>query len=192
MLHRGTRSPYFMEARNSLPANAFVIETDDFVKGRIQGYSSGEAPYVSFCDDDDFLNIAPETIAGLLSGEPAIYSNSTVLYQDLNRTRMLQSPHTWSWQGQLSGGVTVHQLTVVRRDIALEAAMFAEKFLKRNNLNVFLFDLAFNMFVGSRYGWKFIDVNAYTWRHWSPNQGHKGLGAQVDRLRKLFREPIDW
>lgn len=188
MLHRGTKSPYFIEAQSSLPDDTTIIETDDFMRGRIAGYQSGTKPYVSFCDDDDYLNLSIPMLNDLARADiPAIYTNSTVLYQDTGRTRLLQSPHSWLWADQQSGRITVHQLTIVRRDVAEHAINSTLEFMGEHHVNPLLFDLVFNMFVGSKWGWHFVDVNAYTWRHWNVNQSHRGLGSQVDSVRRLFK-----
>lgn len=181
-----------MEALNSIPGEVALIETDDFIQGRVDGFKTGSCEYVSFCDDDDFINVDGVLLDSLLdSRPPAVYTNSIVLHQEFNRSHLLQRDHTWNFAEQLSGQITVHQLTIVHRSIAIECSEKAQAVMKGFQFNPFLFDLVFNLFVGKNYGWYFQDVNAYTWRQWSVNQGHKGLGPQVDVVRKLFRQGID-
>ena len=95
----------------------------------------------------------------------------------------------WNWELQVSGKLYVHQLVVVRRDVAQEAAEMAHKFIDSNGPKFqFAFDLIFNLHVGKKCGWVYHDFMGYVWRKWNSGvQIHPRIPEVVDAIRQKFK-----
>lgn len=171
IVHRSTgTSPYFGDAMFQLAGESVYVSSDKdgFAKTRTHMYSAGRNPYVSFCDDDDLvtnLDVVKTYISE--TGAPAIYTNSVIINQHGLQSHNFYNPtHKWNKTEFFNGKFQIHQLTVVRRDIAIKASEAAyKKLLGANEDNIY--DAIFFMEVAALTDWIYLPEVCYHWRLWN-------------------------
>jgi hypothetical protein len=190
MLHREEKSPFFDEAYSSVPFSPFLVLANNFAKGRVEGFSLGTSEYVSYCDDDDLVLLNKEQLVDLVDTKaPAMYTNSYIKYESTGKMVPFGTNKVWDWESQRSGKLYVHQLVIVRRDIAQEAAEFAMKIISAHGIDYQVaFDMIFNLRVGKTCGWVYHDVMGYVWRKWNPEiQIHPRIPEFVETIRRKMK-----
>lgn len=180
-------APHLDEALFSLRSESVHIidHCTNIQDGRLEGYLEGNNDYVSFCDDDDFVIDIPVVKEYLCNHEPlSLYTNSTILFGS-SKPDFYNSNYQHQDDDVLSGKSTVHQLMVVRRDVALAAVSIVTKKLPPS-MNT-AFDFAWQLQVAKMVGWQYLPSVHYAWRHWNSSvQTHVKSSAFRGRIVQLI------
>ncbi len=170
IIHRAQKSPYFQQALDSLAGESVFVFEDKFKSqtiSRMFAYTKGTNEYVSFCDDDDVVRNLDKVKEFLIQTKaPAVYTNSNLVDSEGKLIRTFNSDdHVWSYEDMCNLRQQIHQLVVIRRDVA-EKAMFTahQRMLALNAVDVF--DFTFYFEVAKLCGWTYFPEACYDWRQW--------------------------
>ena len=170
ILHREVPSPFFDIAKKSLGSYPVqLIRCDgDMAECRTRAFTIGDKEYVSFCDDDDYVMNMDIVEKYLAEHKPnALYTNSDIIHGDgLFLKTFFPSDHQWDYDLLFAGKKQIHQLAVVKRDLAILAANKASEVLKKLNIETG-FEFAFYFEVSNLTHWDYLPVSCYGWRLWS-------------------------
>jgi glycosyltransferase involved in cell wall biosynthesis len=190
VIHRSKKSPYFDEAISSLGDNSVYLLEDTTDQGytRMQAYSMGTNPYVSFCDDDDVIqNIEKVTDYLRQNDVNALYTNSDIVNAEGNLyNRFYKDDHCYSYEELIRGRMQIHQLVVIKREIAERAAIAAYQNMKDLGISK-AYDYAFFFEVARLTNWTYLPEVCYKWRKWNSTvQLHYRLNNDPTKIRKYY------
>ena len=168
ILHRyQQKSPYIEQAISALNGyNLHIVEDQqNFMESRVKAFHMGNMPYVSYCDDDDIVTNVPLVIETLNNYKPAaLYTNSEIV---VNKRvgNFFPDGYQHSRESILNRLTRTHQLQVIRRDLAQDAAnQVLSKLPQRLK---WCFDYALQLQVTYWTDWIYIPEPCYKWRIWN-------------------------
>lgn len=196
MLYRKSgKSPYYNEARRSLSGESFFELQDigSIAQSRDAAFKLGTNPYVSFCDDDDYvMNIAAvKTFLTEYPNTPALFTNSQI-YSTASKTnsQTLSEDFQYNKNELFSEQISIHQLVVIKREIALEASdNVIKKMTEDNNFQAYEYALYFEIALIA--DWAYLNQKCYTWRMWNSNiQDHYKTGARCKVWAQYYKDKL--
>lgn len=173
VLHRPEKSPFFGDAVSSLHDASVLTQecVSTFAKSRMEMYKCGHNPYVSFCDDDDSVQNIKSVVDYVKEhgNVNALYTNSNIIDETGRVLRQNYKPdHQWNKIDLLAGKFQIHQLVVIKRDLAVEAAERTYAYLLENE-NDSMFDFVFFLEIATLTDWVYFPHTCYNWRLWNSN-----------------------
>ena len=198
VIHRKEKSPYFEQTISSLKGKSyFTLENshrDYFPESRVESYSLGTSEYVSFVDDDDVLYDITALESHIEKTKPsAIYTNSTMFYEygNLPPRNMYKDDYSHDMKKCFDGKTFIHQLIVVKREIALLAAQRARETQAEHNFPM-MFDQAMMYEVALITDWEYFPVSCYGWRLWSATaQEHSSVRCRPWDLLRVYKQKFE-
>ena len=167
----------------------FIFNNEGYISSRVKGYSLGTSEYVSYVDDDD-VAVDVDLVYDVLKSKPtALYTNSLIIDQDDKHLNTLfNESHVHDPKLFSEWRIMIHQLAIVRRDIAIESAEHTAKFVTKYNLPL-MFDQVYFHVVSNLTDWTYLPKICYHWRHWNFDKQHFSRGGeQYHRLQSILKE----
>jgi hypothetical protein len=199
IVHRKEKSPYFEQTIASLNGKSyFTVENphrDLFPDSRVESYSLGTSEYVSFVDDDDLLYDISDLESHIEKTKPdAIYTNSTLFYnpeEKIPSRNMYKDDYTHVMKNCFDGRTYIHQLIVVKREIAQLAAQRARETQAKHNFPM-MFDQAMMFEVALITDWEYFPKSCYGWRLWSSSaQEHSSSRCRPWDLLRVYKQKFE-
>jgi hypothetical protein len=185
------KAPFLHEALFSLQDQShYLIDNCPSIhEGRLQGYQMGSNPYVSFCDDDDYVHDIVSISEYITQNRNlATYTNSKIIFGK-NTYNFFTSNTKHDNSMILKGLTSVHQLVVVERNIAIEAACMAIRILPSPLL--IGFDYAWQLIVAKKVGWDYKNDIHYSWRKWDiTNQAHNKCHGIRNQILGIVQDKV--
>jgi len=168
ILHRhNQQSPHINEAIASLTGYKTFIVADQpsFMEARVKAFHLGNSPYVSYCDDDDAVMNIPYVLEQLIGTKAdALYTNSEIFVNKQIGT-FFPTDYVHDRTKILSRDTRTHQLQVIRRDLAQDAANIVVS--KLPHRLQWCFDYALQLQVTYWTDWIYLSEPCYKWRLWN-------------------------